>query len=89
DIPGIGKMSLSDAATSMVTRVGNASRHNKTEQEAAMNVLNENESQRISVSGVDSNEEEMNLLTYTQVYNSNLKVISTGNQIFADLLALF
>lgn len=31
----------------------------------------------------------MNLQVYMQAYQSNLKVIATGNQIFSDLLNLF
>ena len=31
----------------------------------------------------------MNLQIYMQSYQANVKVISTGNQIFSDLLSMF
>lgn len=88
-IDGLGNMSLNDASAAIVSRVGIASRQNQVELRAASAVQFEAISQRDSVSGVSMDEEAVNLLTYTKAYQSNLKVMATGDQIFSDLLALF
>jgi len=41
------------------------------------------------VSGVSLDEEAVNLMTYQQAYQANMKVISTANQLFDDMLAAF
>ncbi|GKX62948.1 flagellar hook-associated protein FlgK [Pragia fontium] len=88
-IDGLGNMSLSDASAALVSKVGIASRQNQVELRAAGAVLHEAQTQRDSLSAVNLDEEAVNLLVYTQAYQSNLKVIATGDQIFSDLLALF
>ncbi|MBV6820085.1 flagellar hook-associated protein FlgK [Rahnella sp. PD12R] len=88
-IPGMGEMSLSEGAASIISKIGITSRQNQTEMTAANTLLNQTQNQWASISGVSQEEEAMNLMQYTQAYNANLKVISTGNQIFTDLLALF
>ncbi|QKJ85639.1 Flagellar hook-associated protein FlgK [Paramixta manurensis] len=89
-IPDMGDISLSDASASIISTIGSASRQNQTEQTAADALLDQATNQWLSVSGVDTQVEEgVNLISYTQAYSSNLKVISTGNQIFSDMLALF
>jgi len=60
-----------------------------TEETAASNVLYEAQSQQASVSGVNMDEEAVNLITYTQSYQANLKVISTSAEIFDDVLQMF
>lgn len=43
-------------------------------------------SQRLSVAGVDVDEEAMNLARYQEAYNLSAKVISVMNQIFDKLI---
>ncbi|WAH53716.1 lateral flagellin LafA [Pseudescherichia vulneris] len=55
----------------------------------AGSVYSEAQNQRSSVSGVSMDEEAVNLITYTQIYQANLKVISTGAEIFDSVLEMF
>lgn len=88
-VGSMGNMSVNDAAAAIISSVGIASRLNKTELEAAESVRYEAQTQRDNLSAVNQDEEAMNLQVYMQAYQSNLKVIATGNQIFSDLLTLF
>lgn len=89
NIGNMGAMSVNEAAAAIVSTIGIASRQNKTELEAAEAVRYEAQTQRDNLSAVNQDEEAMNLQVYMQAYQSNLKVIATGNQIFSDLLSLF
>ncbi|MDM8624994.1 flagellar basal body rod C-terminal domain-containing protein, partial [Escherichia coli] len=42
----------------------------------------------VSVSGVSMDEEAVNLITYQQIYEANLKVISAGAEIFDSVLEM-
>lgn len=88
-IGNMGNMSVNEAAAAIISTVGIASRQNKTELEAATSVSYQAQTQRDNLSAVNQDEEAMNLQVYMQAYQSNLKVIATGNQIFSDLLMLF
>lgn len=57
--------------------------------EAASTVRDQAQNQRDNLSAVNQDEEAINLQIYMQAYQSNMKVISTGNQIFSDLLGMF
>jgi flagellar hook-associated protein 1 len=89
DIPGLGNMSLNDGAASIVSSIGIASRKSQTETDAAVAVFEQAQNQRDNLSAVNQDEEAVNLQVYMQAYQSNMKVISTGNQIFSDLLNMF
>ncbi|MGB7800217.1 flagellar hook-associated protein FlgK [Buttiauxella sp.] len=88
-IGAMGNMSVNEAAAAIISTIGIASRQNKTELDAAEAVRYEAQTQRDNMSAVNQDEEAMNLQVYMQAYQSNLKVIATGNQIFSDLLTLF
>lgn len=89
NIGGLGNMSLNEGAAAIISRIGIASRQNKTEQEAAVAVANQAQVQRDNLSAVNEDEEAINLQIYMQSYQANLKVIATGDRIFSDLLNLF
>ena len=89
DITNIGEVAVGDACTSIISDVGIYSRQNQTEVESAANVYTEAQNQQASVSGVSMDEEAVNLITYTQVYQANLKVISTGAEVFDSVLDMF
>lgn len=89
DIPGLGNMSLSEGAAAIIPTIGIASKQSKTEMEAASTVRDQAQNQRDNLSAVNQDEEAINLQIYMQAYQSNMKVISTGNQIFSDLLGMF
>ncbi len=88
DIANLGSLSVGDACSAMISDIGIASRQSQTESEASANVYSEAQSQLSSVSGVSMDEEAVNLITYTQVYQANLKVISTGAEIFDSVLEM-
>ncbi|WP_227660192.1 flagellar basal body rod C-terminal domain-containing protein [Hafnia paralvei] len=88
DIGGMGNMSINEGAAAIISTIGIASRENKTEADAAMSVYVEAQNQRDNLSAVNQDEEAMNLQVYMNAYQSNMKVIATGNQIFSDLLNL-
>lgn len=89
DIPGLGNMSLNEGAAAIISTIGIASKQSKTEMDAAVAVSQQAQTQRDDLSGVDQDEEAMALQTYMQAYQASMKVISTGNQIFSDLLSMF
>ncbi|HDR2626196.1 flagellar hook-associated protein FlgK [Enterobacter cancerogenus] len=89
DIGGMGNMSLNEGAAAIISNIGIASKKSKSELEAAQGVLDQAQLQRNNLSAVNNDEEAINLQVYMQAYQSNVKVIATGNQIFNDLLGLF
>ncbi|MFS2221032.1 flagellar hook-associated protein FlgK [Pantoea sp. B65] len=89
DIPGMGETSLDNASATLISTVGIKSRQNQTELQSAVALLEQAIIQRDNYSAVNDDEEYINLSTYTQSYQANMKVIATGDQIFRDLLALF
>ncbi len=88
-IPGMGNTTLAAASASLASDVGLKSRENQAELDAAATLLMQAENNRSNYSGVSEDEEAINLLIYTKAYQSNMKIIATGDQIFNDLLALF
>ncbi|HDR2158382.1 TPA: flagellar hook-associated protein FlgK [Enterobacter cancerogenus] len=89
DIGGMGNMSLNEGAAAIISNVGIASKKSQSELEAAQGVFDQAQLQRNNLSSVNQDEEAINLQVYMQAYQSNVKVIATGNQIFNDLLGLF
>ena len=56
---------------------------------AATTVAEQAQAQRDSVSAVNLDEEAVNLMAYEQAYQANMKVISTSNDLFNAVLAMF
>jgi flagellar hook-associated protein 1 FlgK len=88
DIEGLGSVTVGEACSSIISNIGIYSQQNQTEAEAAANVYSEAQNQQSSVSGVSMDEEAVNLITYQQIYEANLKVISTGADIFDSVLEM-
>ncbi|MDM2842101.1 flagellar hook-associated protein FlgK [Citrobacter sp. Cpo090] len=88
DIEGLGSVTVGEACSSIISNIGIYSQQNQTEAEAAANVYSEAQNQQSSVSGVSMDEEAVNLITYQQIYEANLKVISTGVDIFDSVLEM-
>ncbi|UVO18256.1 flagellar hook-associated protein FlgK [Stutzerimonas stutzeri] len=80
---------LNDAYAGLVGRVASASRQNQADQAAATTVAEQAQAQRDSVSAVNLDEEAVNLMAYEQAYQANMKVISTSNELFNAVLAMF
>lgn len=83
------KVSLNDAYAGLLGRVASASRQNKADLSSAETVAREAQAQRDSTSAVSLDEEAINLMTYVQAYQANMKVISTANELFDTLLTMF
>lgn len=88
DIEGLGSVTVGEACSSIISNIGIYSQQNQTEATAAANVYSEAQNQQSSVSGVSMDEEAVNLITYQQIYEANLKVISTGADIFDSVLEM-
>lgn len=82
-------VSLNDAYTGLLGKVASDSRQNQADLKSTTTVTQQAQAQRDSVSAVSLDEEAVNLMTYQQAYQANLKVISTANQLFDDMLAAF
>lgn len=80
---------LNDAYAGLVGRVASTSRQNQADLSAAKTVSDQAQAQRDSVSAVNLDEEAVNLMAYEQAYQANMKVISTSNDLFSAVLAMF
>jgi len=80
---------VNDAYTGIVGRIASTSRQNQADLEAAISVTESAQAQRDQVSAVSLDEEAINLMTYTQAYQANMRVISTANELFSSLLTMF
>lgn len=80
---------LNDAYAGLVGRVASSSRQNQADLSAATTVSEQAQAQRDSVSAVNLDEEAVNLMAYEQAYQANMKVISTSNDLFNAVLAMF
>ena len=81
-------MTLGASWTSVVSQVGlkaNQASTNLTSQQA---LLSSATSQQQSVSGVNLDEEAMNLMKYQQAYQASAKVMQTANSLFSSLLSI-
>ncbi|WP_032485605.1 FlgK family flagellar hook-associated protein, partial [Yersinia pestis] len=87
-VTGMKNVPLDDAATALVGYIAITSNRNHSELENAENTLNQATRYHESFSGVNNDEEAMNLMEYQRAYQSNMKVIATGDKLFSDLLAL-
>lgn len=88
NVVGMNSVRLDDAATTLVGYIAITSNRNYSELENAENTLNQATRYRESISGVNNDEEAINLMEYQRAYQSNMKVIATGDKLFSDLLAL-
>lgn len=82
-------VTLNDAYTGLLGQVASNSRQNQADLKSTTTVTQQAQAQRDSVSAVSLDEEAVNLMTYQQAYQANMKVISTANQLFDDMLAAF
>lgn len=83
------QVTLNDAYAGLLGQVASDSRQNQADLRSATAVLEQAQAQRDSISAVNLDEEAVNLMSYMQAYQANMKVITTANQLFDDLLAAF
>lgn len=82
----IGKATLTEAYASLVGSVGSSMMGLKANTTTTSKVCEALELQQQSVSGVDLNEEYMNLQMFTQYYQANAQVLQTATTIFDTIL---
>lgn len=79
---------LGDVYTQIVGKLGTYSQQSIASYETAKTVRNQSESNWRSTSAVNTDEEAVNLMQYQQMYQANMKVIATANELFDSLLQL-
>lgn len=87
-VPAVGSVSLADAVTQLVAKLGMDSQQNGAALDTAQTVRNQAEESWKSTSGVNLDEEAANLMQYQQMYQSNMKVIAVANELFESTLAI-
>ena len=70
----------------LVAELGVDTRKSQNFNKSQQNIVQAIENQRLSVSGVDMDEEAMNLVRYQNSYNLAAKVISTMNEMYDRLI---
>ncbi|SFU20220.1 flagellar hook-associated protein 1 FlgK [Kosakonia arachidis] len=88
DLQIVDGATLSDAYANLVSSVGSAMTDVKSELTTSANVASQWLQQQQSVSGVDINEEYINLQMYTQYYQANAQVLQTATTLFDSILSI-
>lgn len=85
-LSGLGTVSIGDAYTMMVGKLGSDSKSNQASQETAATLREQAQLSLLSISGVNSEEEVIKISELLQAYQANMKVISVANEIFDTTL---
>ena len=81
-----GTVSLADAATRLVSGIGNITQQAQRNFDVQQLVHQESVRQRQGISGVNLDEEAGNLLRYQQAYQASAQVIRAANEVFRMLI---
>jgi len=84
----VGSVLLSDADTQLVGKLGIYSQQNQALLKTADTVRAQAVNDWKSTSGVNKDEEAMNLVEFQNMYQANMKVISVANALFDATLAM-
>ncbi|GHD03228.1 flagellar hook-associated protein 1 [Pseudorhodoferax aquiterrae] len=87
-IASLGTVQLGDAYTQLVSNLGTTSQQNQAALSVADTVRSYAKANWASTSGVNEDEEAVNLVQYQQMYQANMKVFSTANTLFEATLAI-
>jgi len=85
---GNGAMSLNEAYAQIVNKVGVLTQQNTTAQKAQETLIQQNYSAQQAVSGVNLNEEYMNLNQYQEQFRAASRLIDVSSTLFDTLLSL-
>ncbi len=88
-LTSIGSVLLGDADTQLVGKLAIDSQQNRSLLETATTLRNQAEDDWASTSGVNKDEEAVNLVQYQNMFQANMKVISVANSLFDATLAMF
>jgi len=86
---GGSTLSLNEAYAGLLGGVASASRQNQANLKTATEVTVQSQARRDSISAVSMDEEAYNLMEYNRLYQANMKVIETANQMFQNILTAF
>src|SRR5690554_8111948 len=86
---GGSQFTLNDAYAGLLGEIASISRQNQSDLKSSTTDTQQAQAQRDSVSAVNLDEEGVNLMNYQQAYQANMKVITTANRLFDDMLAAF
>jgi len=84
-----GKASLSDLYGLLIEEVGMRTNSSRINAEASEGVMQQSETLRNSISGVNLDEEAANLIKFEQIYSANAQVISVARNVFDRLINSF
>lgn len=87
-VTSIGTVLLSDADAQLVGKLGVDSQLNKAALRTTQTVRTQSVDDWQSTSGVNQDEEAVNLVEYQNMYQANMKVIAVANQLFDATLAM-
>ncbi|WP_062060446.1 flagellar hook-associated protein FlgK [Cellvibrio sp. OA-2007] len=81
-----GTMSFGDGYGKLVEEVGTKSSLSKINTEASKSLLEQSQTMRDQISGVNLDEEAADLIKFQQLYQANAQVISVARELFDTLL---
>lgn len=87
-LTSLGNVLLGDVYSQLVGKLATDSQQNQAALSTAKTVRNQAEASWKSTSGVNQDEEAVNLLQYQQMYQANMKVIAVANQLFDSALSM-
>ncbi|HEX2011232.1 MAG TPA: flagellar hook-associated protein FlgK [Roseateles sp.] len=88
DSAQVNGVQLGDVYTQIVGRLGVQSQQNIAGEKTAQTVRDQSEESWKSTSGVNQDEEAINLMQFKQMYEANMKVVAVANELFDSLLAM-
>lgn len=88
-VPGLGTVRLGDVYTQVVGRLGSQNQQARAAHDTSKTVRNQAEESWKSTSGVNTDEEAINIVQYQQMYQANMKVLAVSNELFDNTLAMF
>jgi flagellar hook-associated protein 1 FlgK len=87
-VTGLGTVLLGDADTQLVGKLAVNSQQNKSALGTYPDLRDQAEADWQSTSGVNQDEEAVNLVEYQNMYQANMKVMSVANALFDATLAM-
>jgi flagellar hook-associated protein 1 FlgK len=88
NVTGLGAVLVGDADTQLVGKLAVDSQQNRAALSTAQTMRNQAEEDWQSTSGVNQDEEAVNLVEYQNMYQANMKVMSVANSLFDATLAM-
>jgi len=88
-LTSIGSVLVGDADTQMVGKLGIDSQQNQALLKTADTIRQQAEDDWKATSGVNQDEEAVNLMEFQKMYQANMKAIAVANELFDSTLAMF